>query len=63
MQIMSSQLLDRKVLAAMTGPGNGFQAAREWKDKSTTKTLICGTHGEPQFPYSETMQKQLCLSV
>ena len=46
MQILTSQLLDRKVVAAMTGPDIGFQAAREWKDKSTSKTLICGTHGE-----------------
>ncbi|KAL5110156.1 hypothetical protein TcWFU_003839 [Taenia crassiceps] len=44
MQIATSRLLNRKVVAAMTGPDNGFQAAREWKDKSTSKTLVCGTH-------------------
>lgn len=46
MQIMVSQLLDRKVVAAMTGPDSGFQVAREWKDKSASKTLVCGTHGK-----------------
>nr|CDS17737.1 PP2C domain containing protein [Echinococcus granulosus] len=44
MRIATSQLLNRKVIAAMTGPDSGFQAAREWKDKSTSKTLVCGTH-------------------
>ncbi|VDN97168.1 unnamed protein product [Rodentolepis nana] len=47
MQIMTSQLLDRKVVASMTGPDSGFQVAREWKDKSMSKTLVCGTHGDP----------------
>ncbi|KAL5964900.1 hypothetical protein TSMEX_007352, partial [Taenia solium] len=44
MRIATSRLLNRKVVAAMTGPDSGFQAAREWKDKSTSKTLVCGTH-------------------
>ncbi|VDD79699.1 unnamed protein product [Mesocestoides corti] len=47
MLIVTSRLLDRRVVAAMTGPDNGFQVAREWKDKSTSKTLVCGTHGDP----------------
>ncbi|EUB58661.1 PP2C-like domain-containing protein [Echinococcus granulosus] len=50
MRIATSQLLNRKVIAAMTGPDSGFQAAREWKDKSTSKTLVCGTHGVNGWP-------------
>lgn len=48
MRIATSRLLNRKVVAAMTGPDSGFQAAREWKDKSASKTLVCGTHGGSQ---------------
>uniref|UniRef100_A0A158R7Z2 PPM-type phosphatase domain-containing protein n=1 Tax=Taenia asiatica TaxID=60517 RepID=A0A158R7Z2_TAEAS len=55
MRIATSRLLNRKVVAAMTGPDSGFQAAREWKDKSTSKTLVCGTHGITLSSQSSSM--------
>ncbi|KAM7537196.1 hypothetical protein Aperf_G00000061736 [Anoplocephala perfoliata] len=65
MQIITSQLLDRKVVAAMTGPDTGFQVAREWKDKSTSKTLVCGTHvfvdNWKEIPHPRAFGKSISL--
>ncbi|VDL19624.1 unnamed protein product [Hymenolepis diminuta] len=65
MQIMTSQLLDRKVVASMTGPDSGFQVAREWKGKSTSKTLVCGTHvfvdNWKEIPHPRVFGKSISL--
>nr|CDS34271.1 PP2C domain containing protein [Hymenolepis microstoma] len=65
MQIMTSQLLDRKVVASMTGPDSGFQVAREWKDRSMSKTLVCGTHvfvdNWKEIPHPRAFGKSISL--
>ncbi|KAM3177534.1 hypothetical protein ACTXT7_004364 [Hymenolepis weldensis] len=65
MQIMTSQLLDRKVVASMTGPDSGFQVAREWKGESTSKTLVCGTHvfvdNWKEIPHPRVFGKSISL--
>lgn len=64
--ILSAHLLDRQVVAALTGPDKGYKLAREWKAiskestnpekkkllKINSKAMLCGNHGEQNLSFA-----------